>query len=73
MLAIGAVDMALWDIKGKVAGMPVYELIGGRSRDGVHGLRPRERRDADEVLEEVGKYLDSGYKRRPRAVSASPG
>jgi len=31
--ALGALDLALWDIKGKALGVPVYELLGGRSRD----------------------------------------
>ena len=33
--AISAIDIALWDIKGKALGVPVYELLGGRVRDSV--------------------------------------
>ncbi|MBB5874549.1 mannonate dehydratase [Allocatelliglobosispora scoriae] len=62
MTAIAAVDTALWDIKGKVAGLPVYQLLGGRCRDGVTVYGHASAETVDEVLTEVARYVDLGYK-----------
>jgi mannonate dehydratase len=51
--AISGVDMALWDIKGKMAKMPVYELLGGKSREGVPFYKHVNGTTLDELVEKV--------------------
>ncbi len=62
MSAIAAVDTALWDIKGKAAGLPVYQLLGGRSREGVTVYGHANGETVDEVLAEVARFVDLGYR-----------
>ena len=72
MTAIAAVDMALWDIKGKALKTPVYNLLGGRSRSGVLVYGHANGGDIEETSDEVAKYVDLGYK-AVRAQSGIPG
>jgi mannonate dehydratase len=72
MAAIGAVDTALWDIKAKVAGLPLYQLLGGKSRSGVMVYAHANGRDIAETVEAVGRKLELGYK-AVRAQSGIPG
>ena len=72
MSAIAAVDTALWDIKAKMAGMPLYDLLGGKSREGVMVYGHANGADLAETVDEVGKYIDLGYK-AIRAQSGVPG
>ncbi|WP_055553687.1 D-mannonate dehydratase ManD [Streptomyces sp. NBRC 110028] len=75
MTAISAVDTALWDIKGKVAGMPVYDLLGGKARDGAMVYGHASGGDIPELLDDVAQFQEMGYRaiRAQAAVPGSPG
>lgn len=72
MAAIAAVDMALWDIKGKVAGLPVYQLLGGKSRKGVTLYAHANGEDIDDTLDNAQELVNQGFK-AIRLQSAVPG
>jgi mannonate dehydratase len=61
MTAISAVDQALWDIKGKAAGLPVYQLLGGRAREAVTVYGHASGADVDDLLADVARHLELGY------------
>lgn len=70
--AIGGIDLALWDIKGKAAGMPVYRLLGGENRPVLAyatGGYYRNDGKPDGMAEEVASFVAKGY----RAVKIKDG
>ena len=72
MSAIAAVDMALWDIKAKAAGLPLYQLLGGRCREGAMVYSHANGTTIEETLDQAIQYKEMGYK-AIRLQSGVPG
>ncbi len=70
--ALSGVDMALWDIKGKIAGLPVYQLLGGKCRQAATLYAHASGRDIDEVEDHARHLLELGF-RYIRCQVAVPG
>jgi mannonate dehydratase len=72
MSAIAAVDVALWDVKAKAAGMPLYQLLGGASRDGITAYGHASGRDTEELFDSIRHHLQLGF-RAIRVQTSVPG
>ena len=70
--AISGIDMACWDILGKRAGMPVYQLLGGKCRKAVDTYRHASGNTFQDVEKAVRRFMDQGY-RHVRVQVAVPG
>ena len=62
MAAFGAVDIALWDIKAKLANMPLYQLWGGKSRDSALVYAHATGSDLEQLIDNIAFYQEQGYK-----------
>ncbi len=61
--AISAIDLALWDLKGKLLGQPVYNLIGGLVRDRIHCYPHNEGEDdPPRLIEDIERTVADGWR-----------
>jgi len=60
--AISGVDQALWDIKGRMAGLPVYQLLGGKAREAVDTYGHASGSEIPEVIDSAKKYIAQGFR-----------
>jgi mannonate dehydratase len=61
MTAISAIDMALWDIKAKILNTPLYNLLGGKSRDRILVYAHANGKDINETIENANKEIEKGF------------
>ena len=61
MSAVAGIDLALWDLKGKRLGVPVYDLLGGPTREKVRVYRHLAGRTAEELLEDALRWQERGF------------
>src|SRR5437763_1561489 len=60
--AISGVDQALWDIKGRQAGLPVYQLLGGKVREAVDCYSHAAGAEISEVIDHARKFMEDGFR-----------
>ncbi len=72
MTALSAIDMALWDIKGKILNTPLYNLLGGRSREKILVYAHANGKDLNDTIDRIGKEVEKGFK-AVRVQSGVPG
>jgi len=72
MSAVAAVDVALWDIKAKAAGMPLYQLLGGSSREHMLCYTHAQAETVEAVMDATAAKLELGFK-AIRLQSGIPG
>jgi len=70
--AISGVDQALWDIKGRQAGMPVYQLVGGKCREAADTYTHAQGNDYPQVIESAKRFMEQGF-RHVRVQIGVPG
>ena len=70
--AISGVDQALWDIKGRQAGMPVYQLLGGKCREAADVYGHADGADYQQTIESARRYMERGF-RHVRVQVGVPG